>query len=64
MELVVGNLVIVIDPSVVSDPAPQTPQERIAFVQDAISHANNILGKGHGISIRGLVEDKNILVYS
>ena len=62
MELRVGNIFIRIDPSVVNDPFPQTAEERLLFVKDAISHANMILGKGHGISIEGYIEDDDIRV--
>jgi hypothetical protein len=65
MNLYLEGVTLRIDCSVVNDPAPQTPQERIDFVQDAISEVNNRLGKGTGILLipdKGQVVDRQIRV--
>ena len=65
MNLYLEGVTLRIDCSVVDDADPQTPQERIDFVQDAISEINNRLGKGAGILIipdRGTVRDNQIRI--
>jgi len=66
MKLYVSNVILVADTSVVSDPEPQTAQERIAFVQDAISEVNSwMASRRTGIRLEAaFVEDGDIRVES
>lgn len=51
------------DTSAVNDADPQTAQERITFVKDAISEVNMRLNaRNLGISIEGFIEDGDIRV--
>lgn len=61
MILHVSNLVVTIDTSVVSDPAPETAEEKIAFVNDTLSEVNSFLaGRRLGVRIEGYVEGADI----
>jgi len=65
MKLHVKDIVLVVDTSATNDPAPQTAQERISFVRDAISEANmRLQHAGTGIRINAFVEDNDIRVES
>jgi hypothetical protein len=63
MKLHVSNVWLIVDTSAVNDADPQTAQERITFVKDAISEVNMRLNaRNLGISIEGFIEDGDIRV--
>jgi hypothetical protein len=51
-----------VDTSKVNDPPPATDEERIAWCNDALSQANNMLKHKYGISFTAYVEAPDITV--
>jgi len=62
MKLYISNLTLVVDTSAIDEPEPKTEAARVAYVQDAISHVNNVLERRTGITVFGPVKDGDIRV--